>query len=182
VAIRTDTGAVLGYGASLIVSWEDYDMDSSWKNFTDKGMFTNHDPVAGRTLYGAEIMVRPSLQGFGIGRKLYDARRDLAKQLKLIRIRAGARLIDYHKFADQMTAEEYVRKVLLGEIRDRTLSFQLKNGFHVLDVVADYLLHDSKSQGFAAIIEWINPEEAEPRHYEPIRRSKFNLKKDSHSS
>jgi hypothetical protein len=30
-------------------------------------MFTDHDPVQGRTLYGAELIVDPALQGHGIG-------------------------------------------------------------------------------------------------------------------
>ena len=37
-------------------------------------MFVNHDPENGHTLYGAEIMVRPGVQGRGIGKKLYRRR------------------------------------------------------------------------------------------------------------
>ncbi len=72
---------VVGMAASLIVFWDDYDMKDSWRDFTDHGMFTNHDPVKGRTLYGAEVMVRPSMQGRGIGSKIYHARRELVRRL-----------------------------------------------------------------------------------------------------
>ena len=56
VAEQVATGRVLGMSASLIVDWDDYDFDSSWREFTDGGWFTNHDPEYGRTLYGAEVM------------------------------------------------------------------------------------------------------------------------------
>ena len=125
-------------------------------------MFNNHDPQNGRTLYGAEIMVRPLRQGAGIGKKIYQARRDLAQRLGLLRIRAGARLRGYHRHAKRMSAEEYVIRVVRSELRDATLSFQLKQGFHVLAVVSGYLLHDPESLGYAAVIEWLNPLVATP--------------------
>ena len=72
-----NTGAVLGMAASLIVLWDDYEFDTNWRDFTANGMFTNHDPARGRTLYGAEVMVDPQRQGTGIGSRLYAARRAL---------------------------------------------------------------------------------------------------------
>jgi hypothetical protein len=103
-------------------------------------------------------MVAPALQGPGIGTRLYEARRALVRRLGLRRIRAGARLRGYHRVADRMTPEEYVRAVERGELYDPTLSFQLKRGFRVLAVVGGYLRHDPESLGYAAVIEWLNPE------------------------
>lgn len=159
------TGRVVGMAASLIVWWNDYDMETNWRDFTDGGMFTNHDPVRGRTLYGAEVMVHPDVQGQGVGTKLYDARRALTIRLGLLRIRAGARLRGYHLHAPRMSAEEYVLKVVRGELRDPTLSFQLGRGFAVIAVVSGYLRYDPESLGFAAVIEWLNPAVATPEDY-----------------
>ena len=158
-------GEVVGMAASLIVWWDDYSMETSWRDFTDHGMFTNHDPIHGRTLYGAEVMVHPSAQGQGVGKALYAARRELVERLGLLRIRAGARLIGYSRFASEMTPEEYTRRVVRGELSDRTLSFQLAQGFKVIGVARDYLGHDPASQGHAAIIEWLNEEVASPEDY-----------------
>lgn len=157
VAVETATQKVVGMAASLIVRWDDYEDHASWREFTDSGLFTNHDPEHGRTLYGAEVMVHPDAQRLGIGSKLYKARADFVRHLGLVRIRAAARLRGYRKYASRMDAEEYVERVVKGNIKDPTLSFQLKHGFTVIDVVGDYLLHDEESQGFAAIIEWLNP-------------------------
>jgi GNAT superfamily N-acetyltransferase len=165
VAAEADSQRIVGMAASLIVRWDDYDLMTHWRDFTDAGMFTNHDPERGRTLYGAEVMVRPSEQRRGIGAKLYQARRDLVERLGLLRIRAGARLRGYHRHAHRMTAEEYVIKVVNGELHGPTLSFQLKHGFHVLAVVTGYLAHDPESLGYAAVIEWINERVAKPEDY-----------------
>lgn len=157
VASDPATGRIVGMAASLVVLWDDYDVTDNWRDFTDHGMFTNHDPEFGHTLYGAEIMVDPANQGRGIGSALYARRRELVKELGLWRIRAGARLRGYSLHADQLTPQEYVRQVARGVLRDPTLSFQLRHGFRVLQVVADYLRHDPESLGYAAVIEWLNP-------------------------
>ncbi|MGH9750361.1 MAG: GNAT family N-acetyltransferase [Candidatus Polarisedimenticolia bacterium] len=162
VAVERTSGRLVGVAASLIVQWDDYDMTMTWRDFTDHGMFTNHDPARGRTLYGAEIMVHPTLQGHGIGSRLYGARRDLVQRLRLRRIRAGARLRGYHRYAARMSAEEYTLKVVRGELRDPTVSFQIRHGFRVLAVVPGYLRHDPESLGYAAVIEWLNPDVARP--------------------
>ena len=175
VAVDQLKNEVVGCSASLIIQWDDYDIAGNWRNFTDSGMFTNHNPKQGRTLYGAEIMVHPSSQGKGVGKLLYQTRSEFAKKLGLLRIRAGARLRNYHKFSAQMNPDEYTLKVVKGEIFDPTLSFQLKENFHVLDVVSDYLKNDPESLGYAAIIEWINKEVAKPKDYELYLSSRFNL-------
>lgn len=156
------SGMIYGYAACLIVNWDDYDMGDSWRDFTGGGMFTNHDPVLGRTLYGAEVMVDPTIRGSGVGGKLYEARRKLAERLGLLRIRAGARLRGYHRYATKLSAEEYTIRVVRRELRDPTLSFQLNRGFDVLAVVPGYLKHDPESLGWAAVIEWLNPAVATP--------------------
>lgn len=165
VAVDESCAQIVGMAASLIVWWNDYEMTSSWRDFTSGGMFTNHDPQRGRTLYGAEVMVHPARQGTGIGKKLYDARRSLTLRLGLLRIRAGARLRNYHRHADRLDPEAYVIKVVRGELGDPTLSFQLRRGFVVIAVVSNYLRHDPESLGHAAVIEWLNPAVATPEDY-----------------
>lgn len=155
VAVTRDQ-QVVGVASSLIIYWNDYDPTEGWADFTDKGMFTNHDPGHGRTLYGAEVMVDPADQGAGIGHLLYEGRRGIARQHGLLRIRAGARLRGYGEHAAAMDADTYVRNVVAGALGDPTLSFQLKEDFHVLAVVPNYLGSDPESQGYAAVIEWLN--------------------------
>ena len=165
VAVEIASGRIVGAAASLIVLWDDYDTETDWRDFTANGYFTNHDPENGRTLYGAEVMVRPGYQGRGIGKRLYQARRKLVERLGLLRIRAGARLRGYSRHASRLSPEEYVVRVVRGEIADPTLSFQLKQGFAVIAVVSGYLRHDPESLGYAAVIEWLNPLVAKREDY-----------------
>jgi GNAT superfamily N-acetyltransferase len=164
--------AVVGMSASLIIRWEEYDRYDSYNEFTDDGFFTNHDST-GRTLYGAEVMVDPGRRGAGLGSMLYEARRDIVRQLKLLRIRAGARLPGYGQYVRAMSPEDYVRKVVRGELTDPTLSFQIKHGFRVLAIVPAYQVHDPKSGNAAAIIEWLNREVATPE--EVLRHDKSSF-------
>jgi len=163
VAVFGAEEKVVGMSASLIVDWEDYDILESWEQFTADGMFTNHDPQRGRTLYGAEVIVDPTLQHHGIGDKLYCARRALTESHKLLRIRAGSRLRGYAHHSE-CKPEDYVVEVVEGLKYDPTLSFQLKEGFHVLAVVPHYLSDDPESLGYAAVIEWLNPQLIRDEH------------------
>lgn len=158
VARDTATGSVVGMAASLILKWDDYDPQQTWRDFTDRGWFTNHNPAVGRTLYGAEVMVDPTARRRGVGSRLYDAREALARRLGLRRIRAASRLRGYGAVAHRMTAREYVERVAAGRRSDPTLSFQVRRGFRVLDVVPGYLANDPESLGWAAVIEWLNPD------------------------
>jgi len=164
VAEEGASGRLVGLASSLIVRWDDYDFHAEWREWTDHGTFSNHDAANGRTLYGAEVMVDPAVQRRGVGKSLYAARRDLVSRLGLRRIRAGARLRGYHRWADRLTPEDYVGGVVRGEIQDPTLTFQLREGFDVLAVVHAYLRNDPESLGYAAIIEWLNPEVAGPEN------------------
>jgi len=169
VAIEPETGHVVGMAASLIVLWSDYPDHGTWREFTEAGMFTNHDPE-GRTLYGAEVLVDPGVQRRGVGAALYTARRRLCRRKGLLRIRAAARLRGYHRHASTMSPEGYVMRVVRGLLKGPTLSFQLKHGFRVLEVVPGYLQHDPESLGHAALIEWLNPDLLLPGEIPPLDR------------
>ena len=164
VAVHGAAQAVVGMSASLIVDWEDYKTLECWDQFTANGMFTNHDPQHGRTLYGAEVIVDPALQHHGIGDKIYCARRQLVESHKLLRIRGGSRLRGYARHASRFSPEDYVVAVVEGQEYDPTLSFQLREGFHVMAVVPHYLSDDPESEGYAAVIEWVNPLLVRPEH------------------
>jgi GNAT superfamily N-acetyltransferase len=176
--VEKATQRVIGFAASLIVFWEDYDTNAPWRDFTDRGFFTNHDPTSGKTLYGAEVMIHPEFQGQGAGKLLYKAREELARSLGLLRIRAGARLSGYSRCAKTINIEAYVQAVVNGRLGDPTLSFQLKQGFHVLRIISGYLVYDPESLGYAALIEWINPAVATQKDYDLVKNSKFLISSD----
>jgi predicted amidohydrolase/ribosomal protein S18 acetylase RimI-like enzyme len=159
VAIEQGSGLVVGVCSGLVVDWDAQEDTSSWDALTAGGMYTNHDPINGGTLFAADVMVRPGFQGQGIGKRLYEKGRfGLARQLGLSRVVAGSRLRGYHRYADKYSPEAYVEEVVAGRLNDPTLSFQLHLGFRVTGVIADYFKGDPESKGYAAVIEWANPD------------------------
>ena len=118
----------------------------------------------GHTLYGAEVIVDPTCSIMELATNSMSSRRGLTESLQLRRIRAGSRLRGYHQCAATLKPEEYVTEVVEGIRHDPTLSFQLQEGFHVLAVVPHYLSDDPESLGYAAVIEWLNPQLVRPEH------------------
>ncbi|MFG0328484.1 MAG: GNAT family N-acetyltransferase [Phycisphaerales bacterium] len=166
VAVEQGSGLVVGVCSGLVIDWDGQPDMSTWDALTAKGYFTNHDPVRGSTLFAADVMVRPGFQGQGIGRRLYERGRfGLARQLGLWRVVAGSRLRGYHRYADRLSPEEYTTEVVKGRLNDPTLSFQLHLGFRVTTVIGGYFAGDPESRGYAAIIEWLNDEVADPADF-----------------
>jgi predicted amidohydrolase len=91
-----------------------------------------------------------------IGRRLYEARKELAKNLNLKRIIIGGRVPSYSKHADKLTVHQYVEKVMSKKLYDPVLTFQIANGFVLKRIITDYLTSDDESKGYAILLEWVN--------------------------
>ena len=103
-----------------------------------------------------------------MGRRLYDARKELCRQLNFRAILAGGRIPNYHNHQD-LTPGEYIEAVEAREIHDPAPSFQLSNGFIVKRILTAYLPDDAQSKGFATLLEWANIY-YEPQDYKPNTR------------
>lgn len=154
VAVRGDE--LVGYAMSLIVQLDDASPWYDYAEVTGNGSFSTHDP-AGDTLYGADIAVHPSERGHGVSQKLYAARRALLKRLNLRRMVAGGRIPGYHAHAGRLSAEEYVEKVVQGELTDPALNAHLRAGYHVRGVHMGYG-RDARSLDYATFLELENPD------------------------
>ena len=147
-------GTIVGSASTLIISLHPEYADHTWKEITANGLFTNHDPN-GDSLYGADISTHPKYRHEGIGSMLYDERKRLVITLKLRRMIAGGRLFNYSNYSNQMSAEDYAKKVVEGKLHDPVLSFEIANGFRFIKVLSDYL-DDVRSLNYASFIEWLN--------------------------
>lgn len=114
-----------------------------------------HDPD-GDWYYGIDIAVHPQYRGRGIARRLYDLRKQLVIDHGKRGIIAGGVIPGYADHKNSMTAQAYVEAVASGELTDPTLSAQLRNGFEVRGVIADYV-HDDSTDNWASFLVWFNP-------------------------
>lgn len=146
---------IVGSCSSLIVNFDEYDDQHTWKVITDNGYITNHD-ADGFNLYGIEVMVDPEYRRMKIGHRLYEARKELARQLNLQSIIIGGRIPNYHKHKTEMTPRDYVAAVEKHSIYDPVLSFQLLEGFTIKRINTRYLPDDKASEAFATLMEWNN--------------------------
>lgn len=146
---------IVGSCSSLMVEFDEYNDQHTWNVITDNGYITNHDPH-GSNLYGIEVMVDPEYRRMKIGHRLYEARKELARQLNLQSIIIGGRIPNYHKHKKEMTPREYVAAVEKHSIYDPVLSFQLLEGFTTKRINTSYLPDDKASDSFATLMEWNN--------------------------
>lgn len=146
---------VVACSLSIIVDYDEYGDKHTYKNITGNYGFSTHD-ANGDVLYGIEIFVHPEYRGLRLGRRLYEARKELCETLNLKSIIAGGRIPGYHAYADTLSPRQYIDKVKAKEIYDPTLTFQISNDFHVRKVLKNYLPGDHESKEFATLIEWNN--------------------------
>jgi predicted amidohydrolase/ribosomal protein S18 acetylase RimI-like enzyme len=148
-------GIVVGSALSLIVDEKLVDKRHNYKQIIGDYTFSTHNPD-GEILYGIDVFIHPHYRGLRLGRRLYDARKELCEQLNLKAIVFAGRIPNYSQHAKKFTPKVYIDKVKHKELHDPVLSFQLSNDFHVLRIIKNYLEGDEESKEFAVLLEWNN--------------------------
>ena len=148
-------GKVAACALSIIVNYNKFGDNHTYHQITGNETFNTHDPD-GDVLYGIELFVHPKYRGMRLGRRLYDARKELCENLNLRSIIAGGRIPNYKDYSDELTPRQYINQVKLKEIYDPTLTFQLSNDFHVRKIIKHYLPEDKESKEYATLLEWNN--------------------------
>lgn len=150
-----DNGKVVAAALTIMVDYQRFGDKHTYDQITGDGYFTTHDPN-GDVLYGADVFVHPKYSGMRLGRRLYDARKELCRTLNCRSIVAGGRIPGYREHAAEMTPDQYIELVKRQEIYDPILSFQLANDFHVRRVITGYLPEDRESKAYATLVQWNN--------------------------
>src|SRR5919109_3366789 len=151
--VALDGERVVGMSAGFLYT---FDFDHPHHTFDEiiaSGFFTRHNP-RGRDFYGADVSVHPDYRGRGIGRRLYNARKELVRHRRLRGIVAGGMIPGFANHKSVMDAETYVARVVAGDIFDPTLSVQLRQGFRIRGLLPDYL-PDSATGRWSVLIEWV---------------------------
>jgi GNAT superfamily N-acetyltransferase len=145
---------VVGQGSGFFINFDFEHPNHTFREICDGFLVTHHDPN-GAYYYGADISVHPAYRGRGIGRLIYDARKEVVRRHNRRGIVAGGLIPGYAAYKHELTPQEYVDRVLSGALQDSTLSFQVRMGFQVRGLIPDYI-EDSASDNWATLIEWVN--------------------------
>ena len=101
---------VVAAAFSVIVDYDKFGDQHTYDEITGDSNLTTHDPN-GDVLYGVDICVHPDYHGMRLGRRLYEARKELCQNLNLKSIVAGGRIPNYSKHADSLTPQAYIEAV-----------------------------------------------------------------------
>jgi predicted amidohydrolase/ribosomal protein S18 acetylase RimI-like enzyme len=151
-----DKGKVIAAALAIIVTAEEFEKRRhTYEDVVTGGEMSSHDPE-GDALYGVDIFVDPEYRGLRLGRRLYDARKELCETLNLKSIIFGGRIPGYGKYAHELTPAQYIQKVKATEIYDPVLTFQLSNDFHIKKILKNYIPEDTQSDAYGVLMEWNN--------------------------
>ncbi|WP_017444242.1 carbon-nitrogen hydrolase family protein [Gayadomonas joobiniege] len=150
-----DDDTLIGIALSVQVSYDRFSNPHTYEDLIDNSEKIINN-ANGDAIYGLDLLIHPEYRGYRLGRRLYDARKELCRQHNFKAILAGGRITEYHKYSDELTPSQYIRSVKRKEIYDPILTFQLSNDFQVKRLLKKYLPEDTKSAGYATLLEWSN--------------------------
>src|SRR5690554_1952887 len=150
-----DNGHLVAVALTVSVKYERFSNPHAYDDLILRNEKIWHNPN-GDSLYGLDVFIHHEYRGYRLGRRLYEARKELCRSMNLRAILADGRIPNYFKYSEQYTPEEYIQRVDRKEIYDPILSFQLSNDFQVTRLMHKYLPEDEKSMVYATLLEWRN--------------------------
>jgi GNAT superfamily N-acetyltransferase len=161
LAVLSAEGKVVACSTDLRTSRIDFDhFEHRYIDAVAGNWLTSHEP-SGEWLYGADIGVTPAYRRRGIASELYRRRHELIRTLNLRGHVAGGLLSGFSSYKQELSVEQYVERVIAGDLIDPTLTVQLAAGFEVRGIIQHYV-NDPKCDGRAAFLVWMN------HHYRPL--------------
>ena len=151
-----DENQVVGQGAGIFLDFDFDHPQHTIAGITGEHQCGNHNP-SGAWYYGTDMATHPDHRRRGIGKMLYDARKDLVRRHGKRGIIAGGHMPGYAEHREEMTTSQYMEKVREGLLYDPTLTFQMDNGFRLVTLLKGYL-HDEMTGGDSVLIVWDNPD------------------------
>ena len=134
-----DDGKVIAAAFAVVVDYDKFGDKHTYMEITGNIYATTHDPK-GDVLYGIDVFADPEYRNMRLGRRLYEARKELCQNLNLRAIMAGGRIPGYKDHMKDMSPQQYIAAVKRKDIYDPILTFQLSNDFEVKQVLKGYFI------------------------------------------
>ncbi|MFD1032275.1 GNAT family N-acetyltransferase [Metaplanococcus flavidus] len=148
-------GKLAGSLTGMLTDFNPNHSTHNWEEVTDRGYITTHNPD-GKSFYIVDVGVKPAFRKMEIGKLLQQAAYERVIEDGLERVIGGGRMPGFKYFSADMSAEQYVDKVLAGEMKDPVITFLMRSGRTPVKLVENYL-DDEDSRDFALLMEWKNP-------------------------
>ncbi|MCL5010137.1 MAG: GNAT family N-acetyltransferase [Patescibacteria group bacterium] len=148
-------GIIKGVSTSQIIFYPS--KPTTWDGLTDNGFIRGSHNAEGDTLYVVSLGVDPNVQGMGLGGRLLEAQKNLARELGLNSLVLGARIPGYNQYCldnGEITPQEYLgRRTDKNESIDSEIRFYEKRGLRVKGIVAGFE-QDPASRDYGVIMSW----------------------------
>src|SRR5258708_34587715 len=149
-------GRALGVSTAQI-NFYDPSKSPTWDELTDSGFLIKSHNKDGDALYVASVGVAADSQGIGIGGKLVESQKELAKKLGLKYLFLGARIPDFDAYCkenEEVSAEEYLAlKNEKGEPVDPEIRFYSRQGLNPTKLIPNSEPDDQK-RGYGVNMDW----------------------------
>ena len=152
-----NNGVVVGFGNTQRINYE-YESPElkTWSEMCNKGFISKTHIPDGDTIFGINLSFSKEAPFTASGKMIAHVLSYTIKN-SIKGIVLGGRLPFYHKYADQMTAEEYINaKRKNGKPIDPELHIYKKAGARPVKVIPNYF-PDSESLNYGVLLAWNNP-------------------------
>jgi hypothetical protein len=152
-----NNGLIVGFTNTQRIN---YDQEKSqiknWAEICNKGFISTTHVPNGDTVFGINLSFSKEAPFLASGKLLGHVATYIIKN-RLKGIVLGGRLPFYHKYANQMTPEEYINaKRKSGKPLDPELHIYKKAGCQPVKVIPNYF-PDSESLNYGVLLIWNNP-------------------------
>ncbi len=131
----------------------------SWNEITDKGFTINSHKQSGEYVYGINLSVHHSMNGYKLGNRVIFFGILIVIEDNKKGVFIGSRLpgfAAYKKRYPETRAEEYANLKRNGRRRDYELSMYESEGFNLIKILPNYF-YDPASLNYGALVYWGNP-------------------------
>lgn len=154
-----DGDRVVGASSAIRTTFDFDHIQHKFAELTDNGWLTTHDPD-GDWLYGIDMSVHPDFRRRRIATRLYRVRANVVRRLNLRGEIIGGMIPGYERYKKKLSVEDYVAKVAKGDLKDPTMTAQVKQGFTVRGILYDHIT-DPRANNCAALMVRENPDYVE---------------------
>lgn len=155
--VAVENGEIIGVVSTEIIKYDFNKKSPSWYEATDNGYIKNTHSLDGNVIFGVDLSVMPSSQNRGVAKRLLEEIGKMAIKRNLQFGILGGRLPGYHKYAKELTVDEYMQKTTPdGEPFDPELRFYKNSGLIIGEVIPNYF-KDFQSNNYGVQLVWKNP-------------------------